>query len=354
MNPYETYPSRQFWRSAVAQADLDHMADLWRPKVAGLAELPTVTAGSCFAQNIARNLVARGLEWLDCEPVPEGMDPESAAERGYGVFSFRTGNIYTVALLNQWLEWALAGQEPPREIWMEEGAYFDPFRPGLDGAGFNSPEAVHAAREITLQAIRDAVEKAGLFVFTMGLTEAWLNDAGGYVYPVCPGTVRGRFDPDRHRMHNYGCGEMLELMHRSLELMRSVNPDIRILLTVSPQPLTATATDDHALSANTYTKSALRAVAGELAQAHDYVDYFPSYELVTAYPFKGRAFGDNLRTVTKDGIAEVMALFFDGLACGPETLSASSGLAAAKPGGDQPPEDDVICDDAILEYYQSL
>ena len=39
-------------------------------------------------------------------------------------------------------------------------------------------------------------------------------------------------------------------------------PKLRILLTVSPVPLTATAGDDHVLLATTYSKSVLRAGRG--------------------------------------------------------------------------------------------
>ena len=40
------------------------------------------------------------------------------------------------------------------------------------------------------------------------------------------------------------------------------------------------------LTANSYSKSLLRTVAGQLAQEHRDVDYFPSYELITGEPFE--------------------------------------------------------------------
>ena len=61
-----------------------------------------------------------------------------------------------------------------------------------------------------------------------------------------------------------------------------LHPDpLRVVLTVSPVPLTATASDRHVLVANTYSKAVLRAVAEELYLESPYIDYVPSFELVT-------------------------------------------------------------------------
>ena len=63
------------------------------------------------------------------------------------------------------------------------------------------------------------------------------------------------------------------------------------------------------LVSTTYSKSALRVAAGEVAAEFDAVDYFPSYEVITGSFNRGRYFGDNLRDVTPEGVAHVMRLF---------------------------------------------
>ena len=55
-------------------------------------------------------------------------------------------------------------------------------------------------------------------------------------------------------------------MHAFWDRLLSVNPRARLLLTVSPVPLAATATPNHVLVASIHSKSVLRAVAGELAE----------------------------------------------------------------------------------------
>ena len=254
MNPYQCLPPRAFWRTAVADKPALNIDQLWTPQFEIGNKDAIVTAGSCFAQHIGRALGERGMNWLDAEPAPPGLPETDWKAHNYGVFSFRTGNLYTPAMLCQWLEWALGVSLPPDETWAHDGRFFDPFRPAVEPDGFASEDAVFASREATLDAIRTALRRAKVFVFTLGLTEAWQNRQTGLVYPVCPGTVRGAFDPQLHCFCNFGFMDTYGDMVRALALMRSINPQLRLLLTVSPVPLTATATGEHVLSATTYSK----------------------------------------------------------------------------------------------------
>ncbi|MET8291484.1 GSCFA domain-containing protein [Streptomyces sp. NPDC005132] len=343
MNPYQSLPVRAFWRPAVAEPDPLDIEDVWRPKFALGQDDPVVTAGSCFAAQIGRALLDSGMNWLNAEPAPPGLTRQQQQERGYGAFSFRTGNIYTPAVLRQWLSWAFGHARPPEEAWAEGDRFFDPYRPAIEPEGFVSPADMLKAREVTLDAIRTAVTTASCLVFTMGLTEAWRDAADGTVYPACPGTVRGTFDADRHTLRNFTFSEAHRDMTEAIAMARLANPGLRVLLTVSPQPLTATATGAHALPANGYTKSVLRAVAGQLALEDPGIDYFPSYELITGPVFGGRFFGPNHRTVTTEGVDFVMRHFVAGL----QQLPAEPQPAndpSARPG-------DAACEDAVLDYY---
>ncbi|UNO44368.1 GSCFA domain-containing protein [Streptomyces sp. MST-110588] len=344
-------PPRAFWRSAVAELE-QTIDDLWTPKFAIGQDDPVLTAGSCFAARIGTTLLEAGMNWRDAEPAPPGLTEEERRARHYGEFSFRTGNIYTPAVLRQWLSWALGHSVPPEESWYEDGRHFDPFRPAIEPEGYGSAEEMLAARHTTLAAIRSAVAEAGCLVFTMGLTEAWQDrDGAQHVYPACPGTVRGTFDARRHVLRNFTFGAAYEDLSQAIALARTANPGLRVILTVSPQPLTATATGDHALTANTYTKSVLRAVAGQLAQEHDHIDYFPAYEIVTGIPFKSVFFGPNLRTVTPEGVAFVMRRFTTALA----RRSAAAPRPARTAATPTTPVkgEDSLCEDAILDYYNA-
>ena len=356
MNPYQSLPPSSFWRSAIAEPDVPNLDELWTPKFAIGQDDPILTAGSCFARHIGRALLEHGMNWRDAELAPPGLTAAERHARHYGEFSFRTGNIYTAACLLQWLSWAYGNSTSPTEVWSEEGRYFDPHRPAIEPEGYASPEAMLAARQETLTAIRNAVAGASCLVFTLGLTEAWQNRADGIVYPVCPGTVRGSFDAARHTLHNFNASEVHRDLSAAVALVRAANPQLRVLLTVSPQPLTATATGSHALTANTYTKSVLRAAAGQLAEELDYVDYFPSYEIITGFPFKGVFFEPNLRTVTPQGVAFVMRHFFRAFAKRPaesRVFTANEGEAREGRRTTRVNGEDFECEDAVLDYYNN-
>ncbi|MFI0737251.1 GSCFA domain-containing protein [Streptomyces sp. NPDC021100] len=351
MNPYQSLPPRSFWRTAVAEPAWADIDGLWTPKFAIGQDDVLLTAGSCFARHIGRALRDRGMNWRDTELAPPGLTPEQRRDRHFGVFSFRTGNIYTAAVLRQWFAWALGAEEPPEEVWQEDGRFHDPCRPAVEPAGYASAEELFAARAATLAAVREGLAEADCLIFTLGLTEAWRDRDGGTVHPVCPGTLRGTFDPERHVFHNFAFDEVRRDLTAALELARSANPGLKVLLTVSPVPLTATATGGHALAATTYSKSVLRAVAGQLAAEHAHIDYFPSYEIVTGTPFRGAFFEPNLRTVTPEGVAFVMDRFFGALdgrqaAAAPVSPPATDHSTAQPTAGE-----DFWCDDAVLDYY---
>jgi len=101
-HPYARLPPKAFWRTAVATGAPLSLDGLWTPKFDISATDRIITAGSCFAQHISRALQAAGYAWFNAEPGP--VDLPDPARFNYGVFSFRTGNIYTAALLRQWLE----------------------------------------------------------------------------------------------------------------------------------------------------------------------------------------------------------------------------------------------------------
>lgn len=309
-HPYESLPEDRFWRTAVAERDALEITGLWKPRFQVKRRTRIVTAGSCFAQHFSKALVARRYRWLDFEPGPAGLTAEQRKDYHYGTFSFRTGNIYTPRMLRQWLSWALTDAKPPEQVWEKDGHFYDPFRPGVEPGGFVSVEELHRSRSESLAAIAAAVRRAQVFVFTMGLTEAWQDRTSGVEYAVCPGTVADRFDPATDVFVNHRFGALLADMEAALGLMLQANPGLRVLLTVSPVPLTATASGNHVLTATSQSKSVLRAVASELVTAEPQVDYFPSYEIITHPAYRGRFFAPNMRSVLPEGVDHVMGQFF--------------------------------------------
>lgn len=195
-------------------------------------------------------------------------------------------------------------------------------------------------RAYHLSKVNTILEQTDVFVFTFGLTEAWLHTKDGAVFPTCPGTAGGVFDPEQHQFHHFTYEEVKHDAEKFIDTALTMNPAMRFLLTVSPVPLTATATTNHVLSATVYSKSVLRAVCGALEDKYPMVDYFPSFELVASHPMRAMFFMPNLRAVSPPGVRMVMDTFF--LAHGDADQSAASRTVAP------PIEMDEVCDEALL------
>lgn len=312
MNPYKSLPKQAFWKLAVSNRSMFDLNDIWDPKFPIYKKSKVVTFGSCFAQHIGKALAKNGFSWLDTELPPNGLSIENSKKYNYNVFSARTGNIYTTSLLKQWVQWAVDGKSVPEEVWECSDRFFDPFRPSIEYGGFSSVDELFESRWQAIKSFELAIKECDVFVFTLGLTESWF-DIDGFEYPVCPGTVSGVFDSKKHVFLNQDFNFVKTNLIKSINLIRQVNPKVKFLLTVSPVPLVATNSGSNVLVATMHSKSILRSVAGQISRNHDFVDYFPSYEIINSPVFRGAFFEPNMRGVNQYGVNFVMSTFFNGL-----------------------------------------
>ena len=346
-NPYRGLPDHQYWRPAISATE-SHLID--PVTVAGFRIGPedrVATAGSCFAQHIARAISGMGLDYFVVED-GAGLSLEERARRQYGLFSGRYGNIYTAAQLRQLLEEAFDGRTPLDTAWPgRNGGWVDPFRPTIEPDGFASPEAVAADRELHLAAVRRLVSELDVFVFTLGLTEAWRSRADGSVYPLAPGVAGGSYQPELHEFVNFSAAEVETDLAAALDRMRAINPQMRVLLTVSPVPLIATYEARHVLVSTAYSKAALRVAADAVSRRFDWVDYFPSYELITGPATAGIYFEEDMREVNALGVAHVMRVFAQHYVAGaaPPPTTAASEIEVG--------ESDVLCDEALIDALRA-
>ena len=191
--------------------------------------------------------------------------------------------------------------------------------------------------------------RTNIFVFTFGLTEGWVNNNDGSALPTCPGTIAGEYDDKKYRFHNYSFLEILADATSFIDYALKLNPGIKFLFTVSPVPLTATASGQHVLPATVYSKSVLRAVCGELYNRYPQVDYFPSYELVSAHPMRAMFYNPNLRGVSTKGVSHVMESFFKSFVEEGDQEKPSTANETKEPI--EKSEADLVCDELILQEF---
>jgi tetratricopeptide (TPR) repeat protein len=306
-HPYKSAPKSSFWSRAVSK-DWDPSKVVCTDSQNRLIRKgdKVVSAGSCFASNIISYLEQAGLTYLRTEelhPAFQDLEPEAL---GYGNFSAAYGNIYTARQLLQLLKRCCNMLSPAEDRWKIGDEIVDPLRPGLryrarSDREFELLTAQHLRKTYT------AFELADVFIFTLGLTEAWVSRLDGTVFPVCPGTIAGCFDPRRHEFKNFSVAEIIADLNEFVNLLQTIKPTARIILTVSPVPLVATATDNHVLSATVYSKAVLRVAAEEVSRSNPTVSYFPAFEIISGPQAPYEFFEQDRRTVNQAGVDAVMS-----------------------------------------------
>jgi hypothetical protein len=310
-HPYKSLGDKAFWSRAVARPKSTHVDPVGVFDLRITPESKVATAGSCFAQHIARHLQRSGFTYYVVEPGHPILPASVRVSNNYGLFSARYGNIYTARQLLQLFQRAYGEFQPQEDYWQDaDDLVLDPFRPTTQPGGFVSVEEMRKDREQHLQAVRTMFETLDVFVFTLGLTECWRSKADGAVFPLCPGVDGGTFSADRHEFYNQTAADVIEDLRAFRAALLKVNSKAQIILTVSPVPLAATADPGaHVLSATTYSKSVLRVAAETMRVEFDDVHYFPSYEIITGAFNRGGYYAPNLRDVLETGVAHVMRLF---------------------------------------------
>lgn len=308
--PYQSLPPITRWSKSVAGLPFNEVDPVGSfPWVINNDE-KVATAGSCFAQHIARHLKKNGFSYYVAEDGHPIGDAATKERFNYGTFSARYGNVYTTRQLVQLFQRAYGQYRPAEDVWRNDfGRFIDPFRPNIEPDGFMTYEEMAADRTQHLAKVREMFETLDIFVFTLGLTEAWVSRADGAVFPVCPGVAGGIFDPEKYAFVNFRASDVIADLEQFIALLKVVNPTARIIFTVSPVPLIATAENRHVLVSTTYSKSALRVACEEVTKAYQNTAYFPSYEIIMGTFNRGRYFAEDLRSVTEEGVSHVMRLF---------------------------------------------
>ncbi|ABV37699.1 conserved hypothetical protein [Shewanella sediminis HAW-EB3] len=340
--PYSDKGETFFWRTGVASIKLGqetftqlHQIDL------GIDNPRISSIGSCFAQHVGKWLNAGGYSFN-----------QSKIETNQ-VSSFAFGNLYTPRCLLQWFDIAEteSGFDKSCAIYSDADKYYDLLRPNFNPDGFNSQADLVAARIAAATEMLETIAVTDVLIFTLGLTEAW-KDCSNVFYPSCPGIISGVFDDSRYSFHNFSYEEIRTDLEKISTRLKTINPGIKIILTVSPVPLTATATGKHIMVANQHSKSILRTVAGFMCDNRTDFHYFPSYEIITVPCAGDFRFESNLRSVTPKAVNYVMRHF--GSVLGAQTESTLAQDPQQKIEVISSDNDEVVCDEEMLEAASKL
>lgn len=308
--PYNDLPDRAFFRNLHQNGEALIGASHSKMKLTSADKV--MSAGSCFAARIASTIRSSNVTYLFSDDILVD-DPQKVKEESPSFFSLRYGNIYTTRHLQQLLERAIGSHDEvqPPATQDPTGRYRNLLRP--TGLSYDSLDTLAADDQNHLSNMRTMLERASVFIFTLGLTEQWIDKYTGLTLPAAPGCGYGEYDTNKFEFHNASRQDVLDELTQSLKLMRTVNPSISLILTLSPVPLVATFTQASALEATFFSKSLLRQAIHEFitdkAKGDQRVDYFPSYEIVTNPYRLEEHFTEDRRTITDLAVQRVMGRF---------------------------------------------
>jgi hypothetical protein len=226
--------------------------------------------GSCFALNIQQELLNVGINIL-----PLSLTHEFSGE-GWSL------NQYSPVTILQSFKWALEPQSMPENssCFMDMGNGYT-FDPTLHYAEARKKETViwNSAR---VTKINSMVNECRIVIITLGLIECIYDKKLGVYLNGFPIKSIQKIDKERYEIRILNYPEILESLEELHGLLaRNMTDDFKILVTISPVPLTFTYRKSDVIEANTYSKSVLRAVAEEFSNKHSNVDYLPIYESVS-------------------------------------------------------------------------
>ncbi len=231
--------------------------------------------GSCFAQEISETLHRQDFNVLSLfQDLPKSPNRN---KMDASIF-----HKYNVASIYNELAWALNPATPyhhenalievSNQLWQDYQ---------LMGPDYSDDESfAKLFREAFNQAFK-RVKEADVVILTLGLSEVWF-DKHTQLYlnrTASPETVRCY--PGRFELHVFDYGQTLSYLEETYQLLATyLKPSFRLLITVSPIPLSVTFRQQDVLTASAYSKAVLRAAVEQFLCNKANVNYFPSYEFV--------------------------------------------------------------------------
>ena len=94
-NPYKNLPDKAFWRRAVSSLESSQVDPIGLFDIRITTDMKVATAGSCFAQHIARHLQTSGFNYYVEEKGHSLISKTIRNKRNYRIFSALYGNIYS-------------------------------------------------------------------------------------------------------------------------------------------------------------------------------------------------------------------------------------------------------------------
>lgn len=139
-----------------------------------------------------------------------------------------------------------------------------------DGVMYNPASILHTVDRYVDRLEAEDAEAPRTAVFTLGTNHVYILNETGEIVDNC------RKRPQRlFTERELTVDECAEYLCRAIGKLRSVNPDVRVVLTVSPIRYAK-----YGFHGSQLSKAVLLLAADKVVRGHDMVEYFPAYEIV--------------------------------------------------------------------------
>lgn len=139
-----------------------------------------------------------------------------------------------------------------------------------DGVMYNPASILHTVDRYVDRLETEDAEAPSTAVFTLGTNHVYILNETGEIVDNC------RKRPQRlFTERELTVDECAEYLCRAIGRLRSVNPDVRVVLTVSPIRYAK-----YGFHGSQLSKAVLLLAADKVVREHDIVEYFPAYEIV--------------------------------------------------------------------------
>ncbi len=206
-----------------------------------------ITLGSCFANSIHQKL----------------------AQNKFNSLSNPLGIIYDPRSIARVLNFALTGNRPDKQTYINTGNAFVNLLSHSTMNG-NTLEESKELINAQLTNLKLELEKANWLIITLGTSWVYYQNSTGLQVANCHKIPQKEFRKDL-----LGFDRTKLVYDNLIEFLKEFNPNLNIILTVSPVRHTK-----DTLPLNSLSKSHLFLLSHYLDQTYDNVSYYPAYELL--------------------------------------------------------------------------
>lgn len=139
-----------------------------------------------------------------------------------------------------------------------------------DGVMYNPASILHTVDRYVEKLKAEGTEPPRTAVFTLGTNHVYILNETGEIVDNC------RKRPQRlFTERELTVDQCAEYLGKAISRLRAVNPDVRVVLTVSPIRYAK-----YGFHGSQLSKAVLLLAADKVVREHDGVEYFPAYEIV--------------------------------------------------------------------------